>query len=398
MMVESFYHSNSSEAFMDDKKIFITVEPNYITPFWFSQTIQGLNDFASKHKTAVSQINRIDKITPASTAIVIIGTNRNWIQEQINQARSLGLRIILIGAVPNKYGEDISGTMYGGRSVMYEMVRYFKSHERHRLALLEINTNSSNDITKYETFLNAASNLDVDSTDEDVYFKGFDSKKPSELFLSRIREYDGVICSNDYVGAFVLSYANEHGIKVPQQLFVAGLGDIMLCRYTSPSLTSATRSYYETGEQAYSIWSTINQNPDVVSIVTTMKSVIRPRGSTAFLPVLVEEPVGKQPPVRTQSEEIKPIVTKRINDVRSIQDCLSQCDSTDMKIIDGVINGDSIEKIAESINNALGTVNYRLKKLYKNAGVKNKNDFYTLFKQYISLEMLNKDAFDEFRD
>jgi len=72
-----------------------------------------------------------------------------------------------------------------------------------------------------------------------------------------------VICSNDFSAAYIINYAKEHGIKVPEQLFVAGLGDIMLCRYTSPSLTSATRSYYEAGKQVFDIWRTLNQNPSV---------------------------------------------------------------------------------------------------------------------------------------
>lgn len=378
---------------MDEKEIFIIVEPNFITPFWFSQTIQGLNDFAGKHKSFVTQIDSVGKIRKEARAIVIIGTTRNWIKDRISEARSLSLRIILIGAVPNKYGEDISGTMYGGRSVMYEMVRYFSSHGRRHLALLDINTNSSNDVTKYESFLSATHRLGLDTSNSDVYFKGTESSNPSSLFLSKINDYDGVICSNDYVGAEVLSYARNHGVRVPENLFVAGLGDIMLCRYTTPSLTSATRSYYETGEQVFTTWKTINQNPDVVSIVTTMRSIIKPRGSTAFKPVLEESPDSGLIPEEDREEPASEVVF-RTDGVRSIQDCLSQCDSTDMKIIDGVIRGQSIERIAEAISNSPGTINYRLKKLYRNAGVDNKNDFYNLFKEYVSLEVLNRDAFD----
>jgi len=382
---------------MDERLIPIIVEPNYITPFWFAQTIQGLNDFASKQKTAVQQLASISDIPGQAPAVVIIGTNRTWIQERIDEARQARLKVILIGAVPSKYGEDISGTMYGGHAVMSEMVRYFAQHGRQHIALLDINTNSSNDVTKYEAFLSAASSLGLDCSNSDVYLKGIDSKNPSEAFFARIREYDGVICSNDYVGAFVLSYAQEHGIKVPQQLYVAGLGDIMLCRYTSPSLTSATRSYYETGEQVFSTWKTISQNPDVVSIVTTMRSIIKPRGSTAFMPVL-DEADKTAAPAPQASIQVKPMVAERINEIRSIQDCLSQCDAIDMKIIDGVLKLKSIEQIAESSNSALGTINYRLKKLYRNAGVQNKTYFYNLFKQYISFEMLNKDAFQAIKN
>lgn len=371
----------------EEKSIYMLVEPNFITPFWFSQSIHGLEDLAQKHKTNAITIEDVSAVPEGTVSIVVVGTNRTWISETLVKVRKARLKPILIGAIPSRYGEDVSGTMYGGRTSIEDMVRYFHAHGRNRIALVDINMNSSNDVTKYETFLAISKQLDMNISFRDVYFRENQSSNSTEVFLKRIGEYDGVIGGNDYVAAYVLSYAREHGIAVPNKLFVAGLGDIMLCRYTSPSLTSATRSYYEAGQQVFHIWRTLNQNPDVVSIVTTMQSIIKPRGSTGNLPMVYPN----------EAEEVKDygeysasthVVQKGTETIKAIQDCLSQCDYLDMKIISGVMKGESNESLAENLSMALGTINYRLKKLYKNAGVSTKGEFAELFKRHISVDKL----------
>lgn len=271
---------------------------------------------------------------------------------------------------------------------MEEMVKYFYSCGRRKIALVDINQNGSNDITKSETFLATAKSLGMDTTYQDVYYKGNSNSNSTDVFLLRIKEYDGVIGSNDYIAAYILSYAKENGIRVPEDLFVAGLGDIMLCRYTSPSLTSATRRYYESGQQVFRIWKILNENPEVESLVSTMKSVIKPRGSTANIKVEKAKAVSYIP---TDADVIKPEISRGSESVKLIQDCLSQCDYLDMKIISGVLKNESNEMLAERLSMAPGTINYRLKKLYKNANVSTKSEFAALIKKHISVDTLTKE-------
>lgn len=369
----------------NDRRIFMMVEPNYATPFWFSQSIQGLQDLASKHKYSVVEIGNLSEVPGYANVIVVVGTNKGWVREALSGVKQSGKKPILIGGIPGIYGEDVSGTMYGGKTSMEEMVRYFHACRRDRIALVDINQNSSNDQTKCETFLSTAKTLGMNLSYKDIYYRGGISSNSTDTFLSKIKEYNGVIGSNDYVAAYILSYARENGINVPDDLFVAGLGDIMLCRYTSPSLTSATRSYYEAGQQVFRIWKILSMNPEVESVVSTMKSIIKPRGSTANISV---EPSIQSVYIPTETDKIRPEVNKGTETVKSIQDCLSQCDYLDMKIIAGVMRNDSNEVLAEKLSMSPGTVNYRLKKLYRNAGVSTKNEFADLIKKHISVDTL----------
>ena len=97
---------------MDDRTIHLIVEPNYITPFWYARSIEGLEEAAARHKQEVKRLSSIDELTVPANVIVVIGTTKSWIRDTLDAARARNLRSILIGTVPSKYGEDVSGTMY----------------------------------------------------------------------------------------------------------------------------------------------------------------------------------------------------------------------------------------------------------------------------------------------
>ncbi len=370
----------------------VIVENNYITPVWFANSLKGLEETSKSHKMSLAFINDLQEIPAGERAVVVVGSSKNWVRSVLAGARRNCLRPILIGAVPGSYGEDVSGTMYGSRSTIEELVRYFHHYNRRAIALVDINLNSTNDCAKYDSFLNIIKTLDMQTGYNDVFFKDPDSHNPTAAFLSHIREYDGVICSNDYSAGFILTYCRENGIRVPEDLFVAGLGDMSICRYTRPSLTSATRSYYQAGVQVYHIFRTLSQNPDVESVVTTMKSSIKPRGSTAYLPV--PRDLEKETLQETDPEALLPklIAINGASRLRGLESCLNQCDERDLKIIAGILDGASNEALAEELNCSVGTVNYRLKNLYRVAGVSTKNELQELIRRDLNVEALLQDA------
>lgn len=376
---------------LSPKTIYMMVEPNYSSTVWYSRSIEGLKNIATKQKCATIQVEKIADIPEGTVAVVVLGTNKDWIAETVSNARQKKLKVILQGAIPRKYGEDVSGTMYGNQSAIEELVYYFYSHGRHKLALVGINPESSNDVTKYETFLSTARKLGLDTSFQDVYYRAVDVPNTSESFLSNINAYDGVICGNDYVAGYILNFASEHKIKVPDSLFIAGLGDSVLCKFTSPTLTSTNRSYKETGEQVFEIWKQLNNNPSIISLVTTVKSTIIPRESTGNLPV-IEKKINE-----TSQDDHKVLGDVAIGSdtMKTIENCIAHCDKLDMKIIVGLLKNESNEKLADRLFIAPGTINYRLKKIYSNAGVSSRNDFLNLIRKNISTEALIKETESE---
>lgn len=377
---------------MESKTVYLLVEPSIMTPIWHANSIEGLKRAAAKQKRIVCQIRSVEELDGQElpVALVLISTNNDWTSAAVEDCRKRNIRPIIIGCMPGKFGEDVSGTMYSSKSSVQEMLRYFVSCGRKRLALVGVNENSTNDITKREAFLAAARQMGLAVTAKDIYCSNKGALNTLEAFFDNIDQYDGVLCGNDYMAANVLAWCNEHGIRVPEQLYVSGLGDTLLCRYSNPTLTSATRSYIQTGEQAFNIWKQLNGDPSIFAIVVVVQCEIKPRGSTAYSPLPAEDAVLSVAPVPASMPE--GTVLGGMNAARSLEHCLANCDETDIRIIKGLLNGSSVERIAEELFISVGTARYRLKKLYSAANVAGKGEFIELFHRYIG----NEKIFDDF--
>lgn len=377
---------------MDAKTVYLLVEPSIMTPIWHANSIEGLKRSAAKQKRIVCQIRSVEELDGGQMplALVLISTNNDWTSAAIDSCRQRNIRPIVIGCMPGKFGEDVSGTMYSSKSSVQEMLQYFVSCGRKRVAMMGINENATNDATKREAFLAAARQLGLSATAKDIYCSNKGAVNTLEAFFDNIDQYDGVMCSNDYMAANVLSWCHDHGIDVPGQLYVSGLGDTLLCRYSNPTLTSATRSYIQTGEQAFNIWKQLNGDPSIFAIVVVVQCEIKPRGSTAYSPLPGAGAVLTAASTPTSMPE--GTVVAGVNAARCLENCLSNCDEMDIRIIRGLLKGSSVEKIAEELFISVGTARYRLKKLYSAANVAGKQEFMELFRRYIG----NEKIFDDF--
>ncbi len=378
---------------MAELKVYVMVERSYITPIWHARSLEGLRRAASRQKRTVCQINSFSELDPQQmpTAMVLVSTGAEWTAATIAQCRRLNIRPILIGSMPGKFGENVSGTMYGNSAAIEALVNYFVQNGRKKLAMAGLYTTSSNDMAKRDAFLAIAAQMGLPVGPEDVYLGAEAGTIPDKQFYENIRNYQGVLCANDFIAANVLCYAKANGIRVPEELFVAGLGDTILCRYTQPTLTSATRAYEETGEQAFYIWKQLCTNPRLSSIVITVACELRPRGSTANAAL----PTNPMPCTYAGEIPSPPELGEDAEDrARALVSCLTQCSKLDMQIIQGLVSGKSMEQIAEEQAVSVSTGRYRMKKLYALANVSTKTEFVELFRRYIHSDRI----FDDFEE
>ncbi len=70
-------------------------------------------------------------------------------------------------------------------------------------------------------------------------------------FLSRLRDFDAIICCNDAVAAGVLQALDEQHIAVPQQVSILGYDDSFLSEIARPSLSSIHQDPQKLGKRAF---------------------------------------------------------------------------------------------------------------------------------------------------
>lgn len=95
----------------------------------------------------------------------------------------------------------------------------------------------------------------------------------------RDTEASAVIAYNDVVALGLLGRLSEEGIRVPDQLSVAGFDDIPFARYSSPSLTTMTAGLSAIGEQ---LWVVLRaeMTADPLREPMMFSPELAPRGST----------------------------------------------------------------------------------------------------------------------
>ena len=363
------------------RAVYYLREPSDNKPMWVNQSIDGLTEAAMKQKFTVLEAQDVDSVPEASGSVILIGHSRPWFTSRIAEARFAHLRPIMIGGIPSEYGEDVSGVIYDVSTAISNAVMYFHDAGRDRMALLNICYGNGIDVKKVEAFIDAGNRLGLGFSDADIFESRPDSLNPIDNFWKNVDKYDGAICANDACGVLVINTARTMDIRVPEDLFVCGMGDFHICLYSAPTLSSITRCYYEAGSIAFGIWKRFfTAGWGISSFVITTQSRLIPRGSTAFHPVPEERVRLLGFADNDDAHDINLEYDMSIRRMRAIQNCLSSCDDIDLKIIFGVLRGESNEMISEKISVSSGTVAYRLRHIYKTARVETKAELERLFR------------------
>ena len=98
-------------------------------------------------------------------------------------------------------------------------------------------------------------------------------------FCRRCRP-DALVCENDMVAAALLRTLTELGIRVPEEVMLAGFDDMQYSRLTTPMLTTIHQPSTEIAETAFRRLVSRIANPDLPPISISLPAPLVVRGST----------------------------------------------------------------------------------------------------------------------
>lgn len=78
-------------------------------------------------------------------------------------------------------------------------------------------------------------------------YNGF--KAAAEL-LKRYPEMDGLVCATDEIAIGAMQYLLEQGVRIPEDVYIAGLGDSIMARVAGHCIATVHNSYEKCGEVA----------------------------------------------------------------------------------------------------------------------------------------------------
>lgn len=163
----------------------------------------------------------------------------------------------------------------------YMLTKHFIGLGHKRIAFLMGPSNSTSSIKRFEGYKQAL--LDGDITfDPSVVYKGdFKLETGFNIGLDYLVHLDrmprGMICGNDYMAIGFLDACRLKGIKVPEEISIAGFDDIEIASLNSIQLTTVHHDIYEMCKSACDIMIDRVKNPTIAfkNIVYNPKLVIR---------------------------------------------------------------------------------------------------------------------------
>lgn len=107
-------------------------------------------------------------------------------------------------------------------------------------------------------------------------------EKAREL-LDTYGPLDALICATDTMAAGALQYLHEQGIKVPEQMLLAGQGASEISEVTSPAITTIRYLYEESGANAADLMLELLEKPDTPAKEIKLGYTILENESTGVL-------------------------------------------------------------------------------------------------------------------
>lgn len=226
-------------------------EPGCAHSVWHRQIFQGLQKAAT---AAQCSVQLADTDSEALTdPVILIGNSHESLMTAVAVLSRRGKRIILAGMDADSLSSQISCVTHSRSQQMIRMLCYMADCGRQHIALVGVGQMSLNDMVKVDAALRYTSLSQHPIREEDVFRWAGKIQECTEAFLRVWRRYDAVICPNDYAAFVLIRQLLSAGVRVPEDLYVAGFSDQTIDRYCTPSITSITMDYWAIGRYAFSI-------------------------------------------------------------------------------------------------------------------------------------------------
>ena len=322
---------------------FIAIDPMYKNTYWCNQYIKGIENEALQNNKTIQEINANDLLHPhntpydfSSSIIMLLSNSRSWLPLFSEIAIRLGMRVVVVAPFIDLDSSNVSNVCADLPAMVRSVCNYMTFHHKNRVALFGYLPESSNDVVKKKTF--------------ESYYEGRDNCKifinygnleeACETIFQEISLFDAVLCCNDIVAIRLSQYLIQHGIKIPEDLWMCAIGDATITKFLHPSITTVMLDCISIGRQALQLCIALEKASIISCLHATVIGHIEIRESTGYA---VLNSNKEEVPLSCKNAEIQKFYSdasvKRIFDLNML---ISHCDLIDLKILHGIRHDKSL--------------------------------------------------------
>lgn len=152
--------------------------------------------------------------------------------------------------------EDINWVDNNNMSISYDLTKHLIDQGHRKIAFVGLTPEFVVTMDRYEGYKKALQENDI-AINPNLVLNGKYIDDAGYELAERLdapgSAYTAVICCDDLIAFGFMKYLNEKGIKIPDDVAVAGFNNFSLCEYTTPTLTSVKVNEYDLGAKAFQI-------------------------------------------------------------------------------------------------------------------------------------------------
>lgn len=362
---------------MKTKAINLIMQPPTVHSYWAEIITQSICQEASRREVPVLQYDTPDALLrqgPTACGALLVGHSNQWFMASAALLSKSGIQPTLASAYI-AVDERYNAVFFSLPTAVREALGYLKHAGRPRVALIGINPDSPADCAKAQAFESAARELSLEGC---VNIPGGDRtiSDCADLLLEGLEQFDSALCANDSVAFCVMERMLREGLKVPDDLFLIGMGNSRFGRIYHTPVTSIAFDYQTLGRQAVQLYLMASGDDAGIRWRMSLPCKLLPRATTAFMQQRAAAPVRPDGP---DPEAISAYYADP--DVRffnRVEGILQHCDEWDYRILKGLMAGETYLQIAQAVHFSERTIKYRIKKLISRAGTENRAELCAL--------------------
>lgn len=357
--------------------LYLLIEQQSAELIGVRKTLHFLNEQARRRRINLRQISEPEEIPlPDSSgernALFLLGLSAEWAKNAINQSVSRGtFPILLSNLCPQEINVPCGLVAQDVVAAMRQSVEYLRGIGCKRLALYGVNAVSTGDQWRMRCF------LDMGFPFENVFVLQDTFAETYRTFSLRAEEFDGVICVYDHTAISLLRHLRMNAPEQLSRLGIMSFGDTKISGMITPSLTTISHSRREIANGAYLLYDLFLQCPSISAINVLLKSRLYIRQTTNLFSVNSPVKHGSNLFGITPSFE-----QNETQEIERIEKMIVQCDETDHRIIECLLENSSLKTICEQCYLSETPVKRRLRILQQRCGLQKRSELIVLLKKY----------------
>lgn len=294
--------------------------------------------------------------------LLVVASDRIWLEEAFCFFSTHDIQIVLVDSYPFAH-PCIRGQVDCDHNQDIETIlTLFEQCGCHRTALYGVLPTSSADYRKKLYFEQAMERRHIESPSTLCFANTTGLRDCYQIFHSRIEEFDSVICVNGFAAATLMLQLTADGFSVPEDIQIVTFGGVRLSDFSSTPISVMVTDTSIMAQHAVLTYRYLYNNHHFSGRINALiPGELTIRESTK---VLDAEPPAVMPP--SSSEETSPYFFNNDKDVQYLvkfEKLLVSCDSIDTQILKQLCNGNSYEKMSQSLHLSKNAVYYRIKRM-----------------------------------